>query len=80
MLNMDFYNGSLDPEVAKAEIARSEKPCVFTYGYEWKNPTTHRAPVDKEWIYKLLDTESWLRITEEKDVFHIQKFDANDMW
>jgi hypothetical protein len=80
MLDMDFYNGSLDPEVAKTEIAKSDKPCVFTYGYEWKNPTAHRLPVEKDWVYKLIDTETWLRITEEKEVIHIQKFDANDMW
>lgn len=80
MLDMDFYNGSLDPEVAKTEIAKSDKPCVFTYGYEWKSPTTHRLPVEKDWVYELIDTESWLRITEEKEVIHIQKFDANDMW
>ncbi len=80
MLDMDFYNGSLDPEVAKAEIAKSDKPCVFTSGYEWKNPTTHRVPVEKDWVYKLIDTESWLRIREEKEVIHIQKFSANDMW
>lgn len=80
MLKMDFYNGSLNIDIAKEEIAKSEKPCVFTSGYEWKNPTTHRVPMAKEEVYNLLDSESWLKITEEKDVIHIQAFSANDMW
>lgn len=80
MLNVDFYNGSFDPIEAIEYINNSEKECVYTCGYEWKNPTTHRVPVTKEWVESFFKKESWIKITEEDEIFHIQSFSSNDMW
>lgn len=70
--------------LAKLEIANyieaSNKPCVYTYGFEFKNPTTHRKKITKQQAIDKVLSYGIVDITEETDVIHINEFSDNDMW
>ena len=80
MLKMSFYDGTMDRQALKAFVAETGKPICFTYGYEWKNPTTHRVPKSKAEAIRIIDRDSMLNATEEKNCLHLNEFSANDMW
>lgn len=70
--------------IAKLEIANyieaSDKPCVYTYGIEVKNPTTHRKSITKKQAIRKVLSYSIVEIEEEDKVIHINEFGDNDMW
>ena len=80
MMKMSFYNGTLNRKEAKEFIKNSSKPCVYTYGLGFRNPTTHRKPITKEKALEIIDNEGFLDITEETTVIHLNAFSENDMW
>ena len=80
MLKMSFHNGTLDRQKAIEIIKESEKTCVYTSGYSWKNPTTYRESITKEQATDIIKNEDLLDITEEDEVFHLNAFSGNDMW
>lgn len=80
MLKMSFYDGTLDRKRAKEVILGSNKPCEYTFGYTWKNPTTHNKPISKKDAVKIIDDGGFLDITEEENRFHLNAFSENDMW
>lgn len=80
MLRMSFYDGTLKKEEAKEVIGKSSKPCVYTLGFTWKNPTTYKKPISKETAIKIIDEECYLNITEEEDFIHLNAFTSNDMF
>jgi len=61
-------------------IEKLDKPCVYTYGLEYKHPTTHRVPVTKEEAIEKIKNNSLVDITEETDVIHINAYSSNDMY
>lgn len=75
-----FYDGTLDIEKAKEVIQATNKPIVYTYGFEFKNPTTHRVSITKEEAIEKIENEYYLDITEEDDCIHFNAFSSNDMW
>lgn len=80
MLKMSFMEGTLDKDKAKEFIKNTDKDLVYTYGYEFKNPTTHRVSISKERAIDIIDCESLLDITEETNCIHLNAFSGNDMW
>lgn len=80
MLEMSFYDGTLNRDMLIAVIETTDKPIVYTYGYEYRQPTTHRKPVTKEEALNIVKTEGWLDATEEETCIHLNAFSANDMW
>lgn len=80
MLKMSFYTGTLDTKKAVDFVNATNKPCVYTYGFESKHPTTHRKPIDKDKAIHLIEHDSFIDITEEEKVVHINEFSCNDMW
>jgi len=80
MLKMSFYDGTLDRAKAKTVIENSDKPCVYTYGFAYKSPTTYRKPIAKIEALAKVEKESYLDITEEEAVFHLNGYSGNDMW
>ena len=80
MLKMSFYDGTLDRKKAKTVIAQSGKPCRYTYGLGYRNPTTHRQLIPKERAMHIIDTEGLLDITENEEYFHLNAYSDNDMW
>lgn len=79
-LKMSFYDGTLNKAVAKKRIAATDKPLAYTFGFEYRRPTTHRVPIDKERAYKIIDRDGRLDITEEDDCIHLNEFSDYDMW
>ena len=80
MLKMSFYDGTLDREIAKNIIVNSDKPCLYTYGLGYRNPTTNHKPISKEEALEIIKTKSLLDITEHDDCFHLNAYSSNDMW
>ena len=80
MLKMSFYDGTLDREVAKNIIINSDKPCLYTYGLGYRNPTTNHKPISKEEALEIVKTKSLLDITEHDEYFHLNAYSDNDMW
>ena len=80
MLKMSFYDGTLDRNVAKEVIINTDKDLKYTYGFGYRNPTTHKKPIDKAEALKIVANESYLDITEYEDWIHLNGYSSNDMW
>lgn len=80
MLKMSFYNGTLKKEEAITFIEATEKPCVYTYGLGYRNPTIHRKPIGKEKAIKIVRSGGLLDVTEENAAIHLNEYSDNDMW
>lgn len=80
MIKMSFYNGTLNREEAIEVIKNSYKPCVYTYGLKYRNPTTRDVPISKERAIEIIKKESLLDITEYEDKFDLNAYSSNDMW
>lgn len=80
MLNMSFFNGTLDRIKAKEVINNTEKELKYTYGLGYRNPTTNHKPISKEEAIKIIERESLLDITEHEAYIHLNAYSSNDMW
>ena len=80
MLKMSFYNGTLNKELAKQCILNSNKHCEYTDGLAYRNPFTHNKLITKEYAIELINTRQFVDITEDENRFHINTYNANDMW
>lgn len=78
MLNMSFYNGTLNREIAKETINKTEKILMYRYGYGWKG--AKKSPITKERALKIIDTESLLDIEESETEILLNAYSTNDMW
>ena len=80
MLKMSFYNGTLNKEKAKEYINTSSKPCQYTYGLGYRNPTINHNPISKIEAMEIIDRESFLDIDEYEGYIHLNAYSDNDMW
>ena len=80
MIEMSFFNGTLNREKAIEIITNSDKPCVYTFGFKYRNPTTRDVPISKEKAIEIIKKESLLDITEYEDKFDLNAYSGNDMW
>lgn len=80
MLNMSFYNGTLDRKVLKRFIEDTDKPIRYTYGLGYRNPTTNKVLVDKAKALEIVETESLLDAGENDEYLHLNAYSGNDMW
>lgn len=72
--------GNCTKEEIKKLLETTDKPFVYTVGFEYKKPTTHRVWINRDKALEIFNKESQLDITEEKYCVHINEFTANDMW
>ncbi len=80
MIKMSFYDGTLNEAKAIEVIKNSDKPCVYTYGFKYRNPTTREVPISKEKAIEIISHEGFLDITEYEDRFDLNAYSSNDMW
>ena len=80
MLNMSFYNGTLDEEKAKEVIMNTDKPLKYTHGLKFRGPATYNKPIDKEEAIRIIDKGDFLDITEYDDYIHLNTYSDNDLW
>lgn len=78
-LRMSSVDSSLNVDMAVDAIRNSNKPCVFTYGLAFRNPTTYRVPISKEEAIKIIKSRDTVDVEEEADVFHINKLSGYDL-
>ena len=80
MIKMSFFDGSLDREKAIKVIKETKKPCLYTYGLRYRNPTTKDVYITKEEAIEIVRKESLLDITEYEDRIDLNAYSSNDMW
>ena len=80
MLKMSFFDGTLNREKAKEYILNSEKPCRYTYGLGYRNPTTNNIFITKEEALEIIAKESLLEVREHDTYIHLNAYSSNDMW
>lgn len=80
----DFYNNDEEAMNTRDEVIEyvknSPKPFLYTYGFTWKNPTTKHVPVINYMAMDIIKNESYLKVTEHEDFYHLNAFGANDLW
>lgn len=79
-LRMSSTDSSLNVAMAVDAIRKSNKPCVFTYGLAFRNPTTYRVPISKEEAIEIIKSRDAVDVEEEADVFHINKLSGSDLY
>lgn len=79
MLNMSFYNGTLNrPEAADVVIA-SNKTLYHRYGFAYRG--AEKRPISKENALKIIeDTGNYLDVTETDNEILLNTYSSNDMW
>ena len=80
MLNMSTYYGTMDRSKLAEFIKTTDKPIVYTFGFEWKNPTIRRVEKTINEALEIVRDESWLEAEEEEEVLHLHGYSENDMW
>ena len=79
-LRMSSFDSSLNVDVAIDTILNSDKPCVYTLGVSYRNPTTYRVPISKEEAIRIIKGDNVVDVEEQEDVFHINAYSGNDLW
>lgn len=80
VLNMSFYDGTLNVTKAIAIIQKTSRKCRYTYGLKYRNPTTRDVIITKEKAIEKIKTGSLIDIHFREDVIDINEYSANDMW
>ena len=80
MLEMSFYNETMNREELKVFIKETNKPIRYTYGLGYRKPTTHKVLIDKERALKIVERESLLDARENEEFLHLNAYSGNDMW
>ena len=80
MLKMSFYDGTLNTDELDDFIRTTDKQIVYTYGFEYRRPTTHRVPIGKDRALEICHSGDFLDATEEENCLHLNTFSDNDMW
>lgn len=80
MVTMSFYNGTFKVDKAIELISDTNKEINYTYGFEYRGPTTYRVPIDKEKAIEIIKRNGFIDITEYEDWIHINEYSVNDMW
>lgn len=78
MLNMSFYDGTLDREKAKEVVEITEKKLTYRYGYGWKG--AEKRPIDREKALGVIEKECFLDVKETEDEILLNAYSSNDMW
>lgn len=75
---MSKYSNCSKEDIIKL-IEETDKGFVYTYGFEYRNPTTHRVPITKEKALEYVK-DTVVNITEEDNQIHINRYSDNDLW
>lgn len=79
MLKMSFYDGTLDREKAKKIISETAKPLKYTFGFSYRNPTTHNKLITKDEAVRIVENQSFLDIEDRGEYIHLNAYSSNDM-
>lgn len=79
MLNMSFYNGTLNRPEAADVVRASNKTLYHRYGFAYRG--AEKRPISKENALKIIeDIENYLDVTETDNEILLNTYSSNDMW
>lgn len=79
MLNMSFYNGTLNRPEAADVVRASSKTLSHRYGFAYRG--AEKRPISKENALKIIeDTGNYLDVTETDNEILLNTYSSNDMW
>lgn len=79
MLNMSFYNGTLNRPEAADVVRASNKTLYHRYGFAYRG--AEKRPISKENALKIIeDTGNYLGVTETDNEILLNTYSSNDMW
>lgn len=79
MLNMSFYNGTLNRSEAADVVRDSNKTLYHRYGFAYRG--AEKRPISKENALKIIeDTGNYLDIKEDETEIVLNTFSEMDMW
>ena len=79
MLNMSFYNGTLNRPEAADVVRASDKTLYHRYGFAYRG--AEKRPISKENALKIIeDTGNYLDVTETDNEILLNTYSSNDMW
>ncbi len=79
MLNMSFYNGTLNRPEAADVVRASNKTLYHRYGFAYRG--AEKRPISKENALKIIeDTGNYLDVTETGNEILLNTYSSNDMW
>lgn len=79
MFKMSFMK-NWNTDAAINFITTTTKPIRFTYGLEYRNPTTYRVPMKKDDAITVIKARGLVDINEYDDFVLVNEFSSNDMW
>ena len=80
MLNMSFYNGTLNRAELIDFISNTEKPIKYTFGFLYKDPATKYKPISKQEAIDIVNVADLLDADERQDFLHLNAYSINDMY
>jgi hypothetical protein len=79
MLNMSFYNGTLNRPEAADVVRASNKTLYHRYGFAYRG--AEKRPISKENALKIIeDIGNYLDVTETDNEILLNTYSSNDMW
>lgn len=79
MLNMSFYNGTLNRSEAAGVVRASNKPLYHRYGFAYRG--AEKRHISKESALKIIEnTGNYLDIKEDETEIVLNTFSEMDMW
>ena len=79
MLNMSFYNGTLNRPEAADVVRASNKTLYHRYGFAYRG--AEKRPISKENALKIIeDIGNYLDVTETDNEILLNTCSSNDMW
>ena len=79
MLNMSFYNGTLNRPEAADVVRASNKTLYHRYGFAYRG--AEKRPISKENALKIIeDTGNYLDVTETDNEILLNTYSSNDVW
>lgn len=79
MLNMSFYNGTLNRPEAADVVRASNKTLYHRYGFAYRG--AEKRPISKENALKIIEAiGNYLDVTETDNEIILNTYSSNDMW
>lgn len=78
--SQSFYHNTLDKAYVSWVIKRTNRPITYTYGLEYRKPTTCHKPISKELGLEYVNSNRWISVTATDKELNIQEVSENDMW
>lgn len=80
MINMSFYDGTMNKKELIDFIESTDKDIIYTHGLKFRRPTTYEVPIDKQRALEIINNYSLLGAREKETYIELNTYSGNDMW